>query len=263
MSRRRILNITSRKKQDTMLTWSNTTAANPTNGATYASVPAVLVGGQTYVFPWCATARDNDLVAGTEGNIFDTATRTATECYMVGLKERVQIQTNSGMPWQWRRICFTIKGNDLPAATTATMKLFAETSAGIQRLLNNVQTSALNGVINNLVFKGTDGGDWNNYFNAKTDTRRVTIMYDKTTSIRSGNTNGIMREYKRWHRMGKMLVYDDEEAGGGVSPDYLSTVGRRGMGDYYVLDIISAGSGSTSSDVMTVNPQSTLYWHER
>lgn len=63
--------------------------------------------------------------------------------------------------------------------------------------------------------------------------------------------------------MNANLLYDDDEAGTSMVPSYFSTEGRAGMGDYYVLDIIAAGSGATSTDQLTFNPQTTLYWHER
>lgn len=262
--RKRVLNITSRKKQDTMLPWTNTTASTPTGGSTFTNQAAVLVGGNTYVFPWCCTARDNTLANGTPATVFATAARTATECYMRGLKERIQIQTNTGMPWQWRRICFTIKGDVLTQYNETAYKIYDENTDGWARIVSNTGgVSNLATAIRNLVFKGQVNVDWSAVFNAKVDDSRLTIKYDKTCYIRSGNASGVMRDYHRWHPMNANLVYDDDEAGTSMVPSYFSTEGRAGMGDYYVLDIIAAGSGSTTSDQLTFNPQTTLYWHER
>lgn len=263
MSRKSLLNITSRKKQDTMLVVTNTTASTPVGGPQYLTQTATLVGGLTYVIPWIATARDNTLSPGSGGTISDKDTRTAMTCYMRGLKERIQIQTNSGMPWQWRRICFTVKGDGLTQRIESAYRLFYEDSAGWRRLVNNIRSSNMNAALNDVLFQGTDGKDWNNYFNAKVDRTRVTVRYDKTTSIRSGNAEGMMREYQRWHPMNHNLVYDDEEDGGGIKEQYFSTTGKAGMGDYYVVDFISAGSDATTADVLTFNPQATLYWHEK
>lgn len=246
-----------------MLVYSNTTLATPVGGGTYASNPAVLKGGLTYVFPWCATARDNTLAINSGGSIFDSATRTATTCYMRGLKERIQVQTNSGAPWQWRRICFTLKGDTLIEQVEDAYHLLFETSNGFQRVLNNVRSANMNAVINDILFKGIDGRDWNNYFNAKTDNTRCSIKYDKTFAIRCGNDSGYMKEFKLWHPMNKNLVYNDDEAGGDKVPGYYSVDSRLGMGDYYVIDIISAGSDANGDDQMTFNPQATLYWHEK
>lgn len=262
--RKNVLNITSRKKQDTMLPWTNATASSVSGGTTFTNQAAVLVGGSTYIFPWICTARDNTLVNGTPASIFHQSSRTATECYMRGLKERIQVQTNSGMPWQWRRICFTLKGDTLSQYNETAYKLYAENSSGWARVVSNTgATSNLATAINNLVFRGQVGADWSALFNAKVDNSRVSLKHDKTTYIRTGNASGIMRDYHRWHPMNSNLVFDDDESGLSMVPSYFSTEGRQGMGDYYVIDIIAAGSGSTTSDQLTFNPQTTLYWHER
>lgn len=262
-SRKALLNVTSRKKQDTMLPYTNTTASAPSGGTTFTNAAATLIGGNTYFFPWVVTARDNTIGAN-PATIFATATRTATTCYMRGLKERIQVQTSSGMPWQWRRICFTLKGDAIYKFNETAYKVWADTSSGIGRVVSNTGvTSNLAVAIFDLVFKGTANNDWTAVFNAKCDNTRITLKYDKTCYIRSGNASGVMRDYHRWHPMNENLVYDDDENGDSMLPNYFSTDGRAGMGDYYVLDIIAAGTGSTSSDILTFNPQSTLYWHER
>ncbi|AMH87686.1 capsid protein [Pacific flying fox faeces associated gemycircularvirus-6] len=261
--RKRVLNITSRKKQDTMLPFTNTTASAVSGGTTFTNQAAVLVGGNTYVFPWCCTARDNT-INGSPATVFATAARTATGCYMRGLKERIQIQTNTGMPWQWRRICFTLKGDVLTQYNETAYKIYDETSDGWSRIVSNTGVASnLATAVQNLVFAGQQGKDWTAVFNAKVDDRRLTLKYDKTVYIRSGNASGVMRDYHRWHPMNANLVYDDDEAGTSMVPSYFSPEGRAGMGDYYVLDIIAGGSGATSSDQLTFNPQTTLYWHER
>ena len=42
--------------------------------------------------------------------------------------------------------------------------------------------------------------DWQDPTTAKVDTRRVTLHYDKTVTINSGNSNGVFRTFKRWHQ---------------------------------------------------------------
>lgn len=246
-----------------MLVSTNTTASTPSGGTTFTNQTAVLVGGNTYIFPWVATARDNT-IGTSSGNVFNTADRTATTCYMRGLKERIQIQTNTGMPWQWRRICFTMKGDGIYVWNETAYKLAQETSIGWARVVSNTGTASnLYNYMIPLLFKGQRDVDWNNPFNAKTDNSRLSIKYDKTVSIRSGNAQGMMREFQRWHPMNRNLVYDDDENGEQKAESTYSVTGKAGMGDYYVVDIIAAGSGSTSSDQMSFNPSATLYWHER
>ena len=63
--------------------------------------------------------------------------------------------------------------------------------------------------------------------------------------------------------MNENLLYDDDEDGGEESAVNMSSKGKYGMGDYYVLDIIGSGTGGTTSDRLSWAPTSTLYWHEK
>nr|WIW72166.1 MAG: capsid protein [Genomoviridae sp.] len=162
MSRKRLLNITSRKKQDTMLVSTNTVAGTPVGGTTFTNQPALLQGGNTYVFPWICTARDNT-VGADPGSVFQSSDRTASTCYMRGLKERIQIQTNSGVPWQWRRICFTIKGDYFTQFNESGYKLYNETSIGWSRVVSNAGVASnIALALRRVVFRGQEGNDWNN-----------------------------------------------------------------------------------------------------
>lgn len=263
MSRKRILNISSRKKSDTMQNYTNVNPGTE-GGTTYTADNSILSGGNLYGFLWCATARNNNDGTGAGGIIMDSATRTAMTCYMRGLKEKIQIQTNSGMSWQWRRICFTMKGGSLDNNQDSINKLYAFTTSGFKRVTANwygmdKQKQALFAPL----FKGGEGIDWKNYFSAKTDANLVSVKYDKTVIIQSGNQSGVMRNFNRWHPMNKNLVYNDDESGGAESTGNLSTNGRAGMGDYYVVDLIGSGTGGTSSDRLSWAPTATLYWHEK
>lgn len=272
-TRKKLLNITSEKKRDKMLTWTNTTAANPVGSTTYASTPAILKGASglnVYCFPFCATARDNtigtDATTGRAGNKYDTSTRTSSSPYMVGLKENIEIQVPDGMPWQWRRICFTYKGGETMAgALPASNQGYAparEISVGWVRILNSlgaVDQATFFGVI----FQGVNIVDWADPMTAKLDNERITVKYDKTCTIASGNEEGVIRQYKKWHGMRKTLQYYDDEQGGTVIPSFFSTLGNSGMGDYWVVDLFKPRMGASASNNLSFNCESTLYWHER
>lgn len=254
-----------------MLTYTNSTAASQSGGTTYSSdVSAIVTGGQgvngAATFLWCATARDNTVSnSGTKGTKYDVSTRTSSACYMVGLKESIEIQVSNGMPWQWRRICFTMKGTLGLTQNTGFAQSF-ETSNGYVRVLNQVSGEPGGGQQYTLferLFKGQNTVDWNDVMTAKVDKSRVTLRYDKTCSLASGNDDGLIRKYSRWHDMHKTLVYNDDELGGATNAQSYSTLGRAGMGDYYVLDLFRARTGATSADQITFRPEATLYWHER
>lgn len=270
MSKRTILNTTSEKKRDKMLTYTNSTATSQSGGTTYGVAPAIITGGTSVpaCFIWCATSRDNvtNLANPAKGTKFDKATRTASSCYMVGLKETLEIQVADGLPWQWRRICFTYKGGAsllgaIPAPTSGFSPAL-EVSSGYVRLLNQLPT-ANRASFETLLFQGAAGLDWADPMTAKLDTERVTVKYDKTCTIASGNEDGVIRKYSRWHNMGHNLEYDDDESGGQMNVSGYSVNSKRGMGDYWVVDYFRPRIGSTNVNQIAFNAESTLYWHER
>lgn len=248
-----------------------TTSARPSTGA-LADGAATLNGagagrGSPYCFVWNATARDATTAsAGAGGTKYTEATRTASTCYMVGLKERILIQTRTDIPWQWRRICVTAKGADAILKTTpstvAGNNVWQEDSSGYRRLvveLTAVSQSNLNAVL----FDGTQDKDWNDPFSAKVDRQRFTIKYDRTINLESGSSDGILRYYNMWHSMHKNLCYNDDENQGGMTTSYVSASGKQGMGDYIVIDFIRCKDGATTDDQLIFQPEATLYWHER
>lgn len=266
MSKKRILNTSSRKKRNGMLSWSNTTSAGAVRAA--APGPAYINGVTGGFFTWHATAQQLDA----QSTIANQATRTSTTCYMKGLSEHLRIQTSSGLPWFHRRVCFTLKGinafnapvaGDTPAFPIQT---YIDTSNGIERLWSNEQINVQPNTLNaqwSVLFKGIVGKDWDDYIIAPLDTSRVTIKFDKTWTMQSGNTQGIVRERKLWHPMNHNLVYDDDENGDIEASSYFSTTSKAGMGDYYVIDMFQPGAGGTSTDLLQIAANSTLYWHEK
>nr|QCX29494.1 capsid protein [Plant associated genomovirus 13] len=275
MSKKRILNISSTKKRDNMLPYTNLTNAAPDGGTTYVNAPAILTARTTgdpnvnspQCLLWCATARDLTRLDNTTLNnrIMESA-RTATTCYMVGLKERIDIQVSSGLPWQWRRICFTIKAT-LPGSEESTSFYnHKETSAGYMRVVNSVQGDRNSGQMYSLfenLFAGQNASDWLDPMVAKTDQMRCTIKYDKTVTIASGNERGMVRAYNRWHPMKKNLVYNDDERGETITNADYSTSAKAGMGDYYVCDLFRNRIAGSTTDQLIFSPSATLYWHER
>lgn len=253
-----------------MLSVSNTTPSGASQAVATGS--AYVNGTGTGYFLWCATAQD--LTAqGVYASVSLTASRTSTTCYMRGLSENLRIQTSSGLPWFHRRICFTYKGDNpflsqatADTATVQSVAPFIETSNGMQRLwLNasvNNQPNTQN-ERNGVIFKGAQGVDWNDAITAPLDTARITVRYDVTRTIKSGNNNGTVMERKLWHGMNKNLVYDDDESGQFETTKFTSVESKAGMGDYYVYDIVQPGIGGTSSDLVAITSSATLYWHEK
>lgn len=268
-AKKRILNMTSEKKRDKMLNYTNVTAAAQTGSGTYNASPAIITGGSStpFVAVWCSTARDNTTSSVDRvGNKFDIATRTASSCFMVGLKEAIEIQVADGLPWQWRRMCFTFKGGNTMAGflpqPSSSFYPSLSTSNGYVRNFNGL-TATQQTTFFGLLFQGAMSSDWSDPLTAKIDNERLSVKYDKVCTIASGNEEGVIRKYNRWHPMRHNLMYDDDERGGQTASGTYSVTSKIGMGDYWVIDIIKPRVGSTSANQMLFNCESTLYWHEK
>lgn len=195
MTKKSILNMTSKKKKDTMLNYTNITSSAQQGSGTYAVAPAIIVGGQnqntTTAFPivWCATGRDlTQDASNTPGYTWAGSTRTASTCYMRGLSEKIEIQVTDGLPWQWRRICFTYKGFNNAAPNATGFSLVQETTNGYVRNLNMLPSATYINTVEGLIFRGSKAVDWTDPMTAPLDTTRITVKYDKTMTIASGRT---------------------------------------------------------------------------
>lgn len=265
MPRKRILNITSTKKRNGMLAWSNT---NPAGGSqTTAIGPAYVNGATGALFLFSPTAQS--LITGGSTNLaIDASDRTATTCFMRGFSEHLRFQTSSPIPWFWRRVCFTTKGVPFASSTSPTNPeiTYVDTTNGMERLWLNIginNSSTYYNSITSLIFKGVSQKDWTDPLIAPLDTSRITVKYDKMVTFKSGNAVGTVAERKQWLPMNHNIVYDDDESGAGTETSYRSVNSKAGMGDYYVLDLFSSGTGGGIGDLIKIDSNSTLYWHER
>lgn len=281
--RRAVLNATSRKKQDNMTMFTNTTVASPTGGGSYTAAPAILAASTYnssatsaidrtgYVFVFCPTARNLSTAGDVGNNVINEAQRTATDCYMVGYKENIEIQINDGCPWQWRRICFRTKGNVSALLSGANERIYQDASLvnppsndGMLRVVNALSGNRNAGSQYNLyeiIFEGQNASDWVDPMTAITDKKRITVMSDTTRTIRAGNESGTIQKFSRYYRLNKTLVYNDDEAGEVTATNYLTSPSA-GMGDFYVVDIFRARFGNQNS-TLYFTPHAKLYWHEK
>lgn len=266
MSQKSILNLTARKKRDTMLQWRQDAGVD---GAGTAVIPPKAGNnGATTIFAWAPTARDLNIgTTGGRGTVSDIAARTASTVYNVGLKETIKIYAQEASSYMWRRICFTSKGLLAPLQSRTPISLL--TSNGWVRYTKDLtsggsgQAAALD-VLRSVLFKGQLGVDWNDYITAPTDNQRVTIKYDRTTTLRSRGDDEIFYRTTRWHPMYKNMVYDDDEIGEDMAMSTTSTQGKQGMGDYIVIDIIQPGPNVVGNGASAqIDIESTMYWHER
>lgn len=269
-----MLNKSSLKKRDvrSVLTTLDATGVDRAAGvqnppaSQYAVSPATINGVTNVRALYIPTAQSlynfGTSQINAKGN---SSRRSASTCFMVGIKERCQFYANTAVTWRLRRICFKIRGPGLLVNITngtsyAGRNVF-ENSDGNFRVWTPVSPGQTN-AINNLLFEGTPGLDWQSEFTAKVDVTRVDKAFDRVVHFRSGNSSPHIHTLNFWHKMRKNLVYDDEESGGVMATSSFSTQGKPGMGDYYIYDIIDCVGGA-STDLLTVGINSTLYWHEK
>lgn len=279
MTKKRILNTTSIKKRNGMLTWTN----QQNTAVAIKQGPLILVGGPStggapnnigYVM-WRPTAMDLTSSSGGANSIVNQSVRTSTTCYMIGVSEHIRVETSSGNPWFHRRICFTSKSplfylrNSADPAGTERDQMAAgalENSNGFQRLAANMIIDTLPQTLlahKGVLFKGAEGVDWDDVITAPVDTARVDVKYDRTWVYRSGNQAGILKEHKLFHPMRHNLTYDDDESGESMSTSTVSVGDKRGMGNYHILDLFSQGTSGVTTDLLSIRFNSTLYWHEK
>lgn len=268
ISRRTLLNITSRKKQDNMLAWHKDDPYVGGSVGAWNMNKAGAFDGRYWVFGFIPTARTitSSSSAG-ESNINDDASRTATRCYWRGVKEHIRLESTTGRNLLWRRICFKFTGTEILRDNSAGLgALWEETSNGYVRASTLLIPSSLSPVWNNLaviLFKGVANSDWNDLMSAKVDNTRVTLAYDKTVNLKPPNEAGQQWSFKRWHPMNSTLVYNDDEAGGAKLGTELSANTRYSMGDYYIIDIFDFGLAPDDDTEVNYSVNATAYWHER
>lgn len=264
-SRRRILNATTLKKRDTMmnLTTTNNTGAPQTDWATGR---AFLQGSSVNIMCWCPTARRP--VETLRNNLTQLS---SGKPYYVGLKENLRIDTSSGRPWRHRRICFTTKDDgNLEEGAPEAVPIWErpgplDPNVGFVRPWQPMIGAGYNDLrshLINILFQGTVTQDFDNIVDAKLDRTRVDVKFDKTWTLRPHTTVGSTSPRKLWHPMYKNLNYDQDEAGKVTNYTDFAAATRYGMGDYYVVDIFDCFQG-TSSDLLAIGGEATLYWHER
>nr|QJB18643.1 MAG: capsid protein [Genomoviridae sp.] len=264
MSTRTVLNKTSQKKRDVMLSFTNTLASNPFNeeyfqGPAQIRFPVGFTQVPEFTYLWNATARPGENSSGQRGSKIDTSLRTSVTTFARGLKERVTLSTNDGTAWQWRRICFTSKdafGDEDPD----TADYFRRTSNGMVRLMR-AEPSAQYWMDH--LFDGERNIDWLSAMTAPVNSAEFTVKYDKLRTIRSGNEQGFTRTYQMWHPMNKNLVYSHEQTGETMTDSAVSVTGKAGMGNYYVADFFIKNGPASDTAQLNVTPESTFYWHEK
>lgn len=265
MTKKQILNITSFKKKDKMRVVAVPVygqAGTKGNNLNLPVTPANDVTGQRInMMPFTCTARTSIT------NIrYNEADRSATTCYMRGYHENLRLVTPDANEWVWRRICFTYRGPNINSLGNA----YYYDSTGVYRYAYNAsddpgsQSTLYQQRLYTVLFLGAYQQDWDDPMVAPLDSRRIDIKMDRTRYIRSGNDFPVEKIHKDWLPMNKNLVYDDDQIGPQDASTAYSVSDKRGMGDYYIIDLVRCTNpNATAANKLFFQPSGTLYWHEK
>lgn len=254
MSRRRILNITSTKKQDNMLPSLPTTGLPANNGFTTAAD-----GAGALIF--CPTFRFLETDSNNTATAVSTAGRNRQTCYARGVKETVIFTVSGPSPVRWRRI--VIETTDTIMGTLFyTNTLGNSSTAGRTRPMNTLVGTPEFPALTALIFKGQQQNDWVNIFDAKLDTQRVKVHRDITRTVSPGNATGSTRLNKYWLPLNKNITYGDDEFGEDDISSGFCANNRSTMGNIFMIDFFEPVISGQSTQI-NFNPQTTYYWHEK
>lgn len=266
-SKRNILQITSEKKRDTMLSSSD---SDPT-----LNTPSSVIYGGTTMMLFCPTFRQKyDVAADT--NIPDNKTiREQSKVYFKGYREESLLRIVK--PLLWRRIVYWSFRRDEQA-----IPYRYDTASRFEYYTRRTTFVAPSASDYSNWFQGTNGVDYHQYnlIFAKFNNNRNKVVYDKTKVMNPGvnwsgyaGTNGFtdtgLHPVKWWFK-GGYIQYDDKERGSEVATNDRngwSALDPVSKGNMYILDIFSQGwdndTVGTNDEVGTISNQGVAYWHEK
>ncbi|QCW23622.1 MAG: capsid protein [Genomoviridae sp.] len=261
MTRRRVVDISSRKCHDNMISLGVDAAGNP---LTEPGAPYNMTGEKLWAFCFAPSARSSEWTEAS-GEYQRHMTRTWSR----GYKEFSTFETGGAANWQWRRIVFTTKFKLYQAFPLGTVEKYYDGSVPIngqtRAIFDFTQSSAANIQTFYILFEGSRGVDYSDVFSAKTNKKFVRVISDKVRQLKGGNDAAHFHNYRDWFSNNSTLVYNEKESGD-RKPDSnaakFSTGGREGEGDMYVVDLFACANGGTANQARWV-PSGKYYWHER
>lgn len=264
-SRRRILNITSQKKSDSLGPGTSTAAGVITPGSLIINSS----GTPTYI-AFSPTQRIQSSPGLTSNQSFNPqALRTNQRTFAKGYAEAVRLTWDNGTSWTWRRIVFSVKQDPtaLAGATasglqTASVASFSQGATPRTIRVVTTLTTSDGGLASGLVFKGGAATDFNDIATAQVDRDRIHLHYDRVTVLNCPSGTTTTRICKFYHKFNKNLYYNDDEFGVSENTGW-SASGSSPLGDVYVLDMFESATNPGTPATLQFNPTGTYYWHER
>lgn len=261
MTRRRLLNVTSQKKYDTMLPVVVDPAGAGTNGPLLVTPSATGQGFNSLFIP---SARNFS-------NQASPYARNSSTIFLRGYRDRVTVTVSGGSSWSWRRTVFFLKGPVLrnfflDNSQGEQYDTLGASAGGVPARAIGPMVDQIATLIRDYIYRGVQDVDWYDPFNAPLNRDRISVLSDRLITLNPGNESGLTRTYRFWSPVNKNLVYDGfENSESRVSNPY-STDGLPGVGDLYIFDQVrmdTPNSGSTVSPTLRFSPEGVFYWHER
>jgi len=262
--RKSILNVTSTKKMDTLMTVTagGGHVVNMQPGTTSSGISATL---------WSPTA-----LLLSSPNVSSTAARSAHTVFWRGIQENISLKTDTSDPFTWRRIVVELDtpppDSVVPFAKYVSRSddpafggVPAQPSLGMFGVHSYFRTGVLltdteNSALQDALFRGVRDIDWVDATLASVD-RQYRVLYDKTRVYRSPNDAGTIRRQKLWHPLNRNCEYEDAERGAVTAGAEFPTLSRHGLKNIFVWDQFNTLPSGTM--VIQLQYVSKRYWHEK
>lgn len=251
---RKVRNIASKKKQDTLL---GSDSSDPDN---FSNVVALTTGNNYFL--WTPTFRDRD------DNV-NNHTRGAASCYYRGVRDRIMVAASFQLIH--RRVCFW-SHSQISSATPYDIPGDDGDIAYTRRPLQKINPSTDTATFRYL-FKGTVGVDFteDSRWDSPMANNRIQVVYDRqypvnpNYNVAEGNAFGKISTKKLWHPMNSTVKYDDWEQGREIDAASWGNAHPASRGNFYILDMFSTGQdvpSETATQCGSYSTESTVYWHE-
>lgn len=270
MTKRRIIDITSTKKSDTMV------GLNVTQSAGVRTYEAIMGNGYNMML-WCPTARYK---AGM--GTMSASARATDSVFWKGVSEKIHIEADTSDPWMWRRIVFEYSGGwdvgDIPfqkyfatEQDIAAIPPVAGTGVDLTNPTGLVGVDRTNRPLEPLtatevnfiyarIFQGQRYVDWLDPTTARVDRSELKVHSDRTRFLRSGNDARIYKNYNVYLPLNKTMSYNGQESGSLETSSALADK-KSPMKDVFILDLFAQGSLAPGN--LSFRTTATAYWHEK
>lgn len=185
------------------------------------------------------------------------AHRNSQEIFFVGVKER--LDPYAVFPFVWRRVVFWTHQR---FEQFRTIEGLGGTRFRLGVTYGVSDLSAFD--IQELMFKGSAGVDWDTTrpIDARLDTQRIRVVSDRKVNFNPNSEQGRYSLFKRWHPIRRKIIYDQQENGDDMTPNYWSTVSPTSSGNLYIVDFFGFPPGLGQGAAARLSIQSTVYWRE-